>query len=75
MNDEEKKQEELLSRIADLESQVQSLEKDLIHDHLTGLKTRMFFEEESKVYLDLINNLSAGKRDNGLDSKKFPFCL
>ena len=42
MNDEEKKQEELLSRIADLESQVQSLEKDLIHDHLTGLKTRMF---------------------------------
>ncbi|NLE07157.1 MAG: GGDEF domain-containing protein [Parcubacteria group bacterium] len=73
MNDEEKKQEELLSRIADLESQVQSLEKDLIHDHLTGLKTRMFFEEESKVYLDLINNLSAGKRRQWFGFKNISF--
>lgn len=71
--DEEKKQEELLSRIADLESQVQSLEKDLIHDHLTSLKTRMFFEEESKIYLDMINNLNAGKRRQWFGFKNISF--
>ncbi len=70
---EEKKQEELLSRIADLESQVQSLEKDLIHDHLTNLKTRMFFEEESKIYLDMINNLNAGKRRQWFGFKNISF--
>lgn len=45
---------ELFAQIADLKAQVKGLEKDLIHDSLTELKTRAFFEEESKVYLDLI---------------------
>jgi diguanylate cyclase (GGDEF)-like protein len=71
--DEEENKKELLSRIADLESQVYSLEKDLIHDHLTGLKTRMFFEEESKIYLDMINNISAGKRRQWFGFKNISF--
>ena len=62
MNEEEKNKETLIARITELESQVYDLEKDLIHDALTGLKTRSFFEEESKIYLDMIHNISAGKR-------------
>lgn len=54
--------EELLKRIAELESQVHDLEKDLIHDNLTQLKTRAFFEEEANVYLDAIGAVNEGKR-------------
>ena len=46
--------EELIIQISELKSQIKGLEKDLIHDSLTELKTRAFFEEESKVYLELI---------------------
>jgi len=42
----------LLRRIEELEQHIQSLEKDLIHDGLTGLKTRAFFEEGARVYFD-----------------------
>lgn len=46
--------EELLKRVAELEKQVVVLEDNLIHDKLTGLKTRAFFEQEVSVYLDVI---------------------
>ncbi|MFZ3020004.1 MAG: GGDEF domain-containing protein [Minisyncoccia bacterium] len=46
--------EKLIVRIAELEAQVETLKKDLIHDPLTHLKTRNFFEEESKNYLKSI---------------------
>jgi len=72
MDDEQNKQK-LLERIAELESQVFGLEKDLIHDALTGLKTRAFFEEESKVYLDMINHISAGKRKQWFGFKNISF--
>lgn len=49
-------------RIAELESQVHGLERDLIHDPLTGLKTRAFFEEELAVYLEVITQNEQGKR-------------
>jgi diguanylate cyclase (GGDEF)-like protein len=63
MSDDELKNEQvLLKRIAFLESEITSLEKDLIHDGLTSLKTRAFFEEETKVYLELVRNVNAGKR-------------
>lgn len=54
--------EELLAKVEALEAQVHSLEKDLIHDSLTGLKTRAFFEEEARVYLDSILNSKEGQR-------------
>lgn len=46
--------EELSKRVAELEKQVLDLEYHLIHDKLTGLKTRAFFEQEVGVYLDVI---------------------
>lgn len=45
---------ELLKRVRQLEEQVDELEHHLIHDKLTGLKTRAFFEEEVGTYLDVI---------------------
>jgi len=44
---------DLYKKIKDLENQVEILEKDLIHDKLTGLKTRGYFEEEAKIYFSL----------------------
>ena len=49
-------------KIKELEKEIHKLEKDLIHDHLTSLKTRAFFEEECNTYLSAIANLEAGKR-------------
>ena len=49
-------------RIAELETQVYDLERDLIHDPLTGLKTRVFFEEELSVYLTAVAHNEQGKR-------------
>ena len=49
-----KNQERLLKRIAELEAQVKSLEQNLIHDRLTGLKTRAFFEEEIETHLNVL---------------------
>jgi diguanylate cyclase len=46
--------QELQGRIKALEYEVERLKHDLIHDPLTGLKTRKFFEEESKLYLSAI---------------------
>jgi diguanylate cyclase (GGDEF)-like protein len=71
--DDEQNKEILEARIAELESQVHDLEKDLIHDALTGLKTRSFFEEESKIYLDMVHNISAGKRRQWFGFKNISF--
>ena len=49
-------------RIVELETQIHDLEKDLIHDSLTGLKTRAFFEEELGIYLAIIGTSEDGKR-------------
>jgi diguanylate cyclase (GGDEF)-like protein len=74
MNDQDNKNKEaLLLRINELEAQVHELEKDLIHDSLTGLKTRGFFEEESKIYLDMVRNISAGKRKEWFGFKNISF--
>ncbi|MDB5194601.1 MAG: diguanylate cyclase [Parcubacteria group bacterium] len=47
---------DLHSKIKELEAAVHELEKDLIHDKLTGLKTRAFFEEEARIYFDIAVN-------------------
>jgi diguanylate cyclase (GGDEF)-like protein len=52
----------LLRRIEELEQHIQSLEKDLIHDGLTGLKTRAFFEEEARIYFESISNTPSVRR-------------
>ena len=56
------KKQELLQRITDLENHVRDLEHNLIHDSLTTLKNRAFFEEESSVYLKAISNIKTNKR-------------
>ena len=52
LDDTEEK--ELQKRIRELEWQVTALEHDLIHDPLTGLKTRAYFEEQIRPYLEAI---------------------
>lgn len=59
---ENKDQERLLKRIAELETQVHDLKKDLIHDALTGLKTRAFFEQESRNHFTITITEEAGER-------------
>ncbi len=57
--------DDLKAKIAELENQVHELEKDLIHDSLTGLKTRAFFEEETNTYLATISKaVEGGPRKN-----------
>jgi diguanylate cyclase (GGDEF)-like protein len=41
----------LKERIKELEATVKSLEKDLIHDRLTGLMTRAYFEHEGQKHV------------------------
>ncbi len=45
---------ELKRENMELKSRIKLLEKDLIHDDLTSLKTRRYFEEELRSNLDLI---------------------
>jgi diguanylate cyclase (GGDEF)-like protein len=53
--------EKLKEEVASLNKQIHDLEKDLIHDSLTSLKTRRFFEEETDTYLSAIANVDDGK--------------
>lgn len=53
----------LESRVKELEHEVERLRHDLIHDPLTGLKTRKFFEEESRVYLAFIFSSNQKRRE------------
>ncbi|MEK7175874.1 MAG: GGDEF domain-containing protein [Patescibacteria group bacterium] len=54
--------EELLKKIEELEQTVRTLKQDLIHDTLTGLKTRAFFEEEAGVRLNTMKEHPHTKR-------------
>ena len=55
-------EQELHKKIVELEKEIHNLEKDLIHDSLTSLKTRAFFEEECNIYLSAVANINAEKR-------------
>lgn len=46
----------LRARIEDLEKEVRDLRQNLIHDPLTGLKTRAFFDQEARVYVDIVSS-------------------
>lgn len=65
----------LEDRVEELEEQIHKLEKDLIHDSLTGLKTRAFFEEEASVFLHSVVPLEAGKRREWFGFKTLSFVL
>ena len=65
--------EDLQRRVQELEAQVVTLEKDLIHDTLTGLKTRAFFEEEANLYLSSIRTLHGSKRKEWFGFKNISF--
>lgn len=63
MNQDKEKNGGFEKRIVELETQVRDLERDLIHDKLTGLKTRAFFENEQNVYIEMITQNEQGKRE------------
>ncbi len=66
--------EDLKKRIAELEVQVETLKKDLIHDPLTHLKTRNFFEQESRNYIkSLPSNFFTKRRWFGPKDVSFIF--
>jgi len=54
--------EELEEKVAELEQKIRVLEEDLIHDSLTGLKTRKYFTEEASKYYDSITDEYTYKR-------------
>lgn len=61
--------EKLEDQVRELKAQVDDLEVNLIHDHLTGLKTRAFFEEEVSVFLEII----AQQAEHGASQRKERF--
>ncbi len=65
--------QKLKEYISDLETRIQDLKKDLIHDSLTGLKTRRFFEDRAKIYLSNIEKVGEGKRRDWFGFKSLSF--
>jgi diguanylate cyclase (GGDEF)-like protein len=63
------KKKGLEEEVKQLRSQVYELESNLIHDALTGLKTRAFFEEEVSVFLDIIDQ----QAEHGMSQRKERF--
>lgn len=63
--------EELKQQIEKLEHRVFELEKDLIHDSLTGLKTRRFLVEESGICLHNISKINKTPRKDWFNFKHF----
>ena len=58
----DKEKQELFKEITSLKDRIKRLEKDLIHDDLTGLKTKAFFEEELDENLSEIFSKTKNKR-------------
>ena len=54
--------EELIDRIKELEEKVHELEHSLVHDKLTMLKTRGYFEEKSKAHLESTEKIKTERR-------------
>ncbi|TRZ64953.1 MAG: GGDEF domain-containing protein [Spirochaetia bacterium] len=50
------------------------LKEDLIHDSLTGLKTRKYFAEEAEDNLSAITNPESEKREEGFHNVSYLFC-
>lgn len=63
------RKKKLEEEVKELRTQVYELENNLIHDSLTGLKTRAFFEEEVSVFLEII----AQQAEHGASQRKERF--
>ncbi|MFH1346639.1 MAG: GGDEF domain-containing protein [Spirochaetota bacterium] len=59
---------------AELKIENEKLKEDLIHDGLTGLKTRKYFVEEAKENLSAIINPESEKRKEGFHNVSYLFC-
>ena len=67
------KDKELKEQIALLQKHIHDLQNDLIHDSLTGLKTRNFFEQNISTYLSTIPNVGTDKRRKLFSFKNLSF--
>ena len=70
-------EKDLSKRVRELEWQVTQLEHDLIHDPLTGLKTRAYFEENVGTTLDIMLRQEASelrKEQLGFKNLSILFC-
>ena len=54
--------EELENKVHELEHEIRALHKDLMHDALTGLKTRNYFDHEAKKLYQTCTGASQGSR-------------
>src|SRR3989344_59762 len=72
MDKEKSEKGKLLKRIDELEKHIDTLEDNLIHDPLTGLKTRAFLEHDVNVYLEIIRQQS-NSAQNGTYRRKEKF--
>lgn len=70
---EELTKEQLEGKVAELEQKVRILTEDLIHDSLTGLKTRKYFNEEAGRYFEAITDQHASKRKEWFGFKHLSF--
>ena len=59
--------------VAELEERVKVLEQDLIHDYLTGLTTRAFFNQEAKIYFNIVKGDFEPKRKEKFGFKNLSF--
>lgn len=66
--------EMLEAKNAELIIENKRLKKDLIHDSLTGLKTRRYFIEEAEDNLSAIANSEFDKREEGFHNVSYLFC-
>lgn len=64
---------ELKAKIEELEQTIRALKQDLIHDSLTGLKTRAFFNEEARVFFDAVVNRHGGTRKEWFSFRHISF--
>ena len=67
--------EDLQAKILELEQTIRVLKDDLIHDSLTGLKTRKFLEEEGRIYFDTAVHYERAKRVEWFGFKNISFVL
>ncbi|MEK7135322.1 MAG: GGDEF domain-containing protein [Patescibacteria group bacterium] len=61
-NNGKKEKEQLEKRVVELETEIEHLKDDLIHDPMTGLKTKGFFEEECSLCLSILENRESSSR-------------
>lgn len=64
----------LESENAELRIENARLKEDLIHDSLTGLKTRKYFIEDAEENLSAIANPESEKRSEGFHNVSYLFC-